>query len=128
MIIDANDPEVRAALLALLSHAGKADRPRSATAFLAAQDLRNLEFAAAVDGAECRGCHASDGVVVAVLPNHLEGVPQPVPAARRIYVTLFQHGGAKHSVYFGAEQAKQLVNRLGEAIAVAERVDTEAGK
>lgn len=113
------DPEVLAALSKLFGAAARngAKRPKRATDYLAMQQgLDCFEYTAAVDGHECTECQGADGLVVAVgKPN------ENVPLSRQILLIAFDHNGAPAGAAFGVEQAKQIVDRLGEAIAIAER-------
>ena len=100
-------------------------RPKSATAWLESRDPDLSLFSKAIDNENACGCGGRDGIVVLVPKSDK-------PKIRgMLVVSAFSHhqGDDATSAFITAEDAKQLVNTLGEAIAVAERelADVAAG-
>lgn len=105
--------------------------PKTASDYLAMQDgMAEFAYRAAVDAADaCVGCGGVDGVVIAVM-GAAEIATKPGQSVRdalraRVLVSAFDHHVPHRAVIaaLDVEAAKQLVNRLGEAIAVAESLD-----
>lgn len=100
------------------------EKPKSATDYLARgawhedpPGERPL-FQAAVDCPVCASCGARDGFIVVVAPWVRGGTT-------RLGIILVKHDKVDVGTSIDVESAKQLVNRLGEAIAVAERAKGE---
>lgn len=93
-----------------------AHRPRSASAWLNEKNADLTVFQRAIDNAlEC-GCGGKDGVIVTVPKSDK-------PTVRgMVMVSSFSHhqGDRTTTAFLTADEAKHLVNALGEAIAVAE--------
>ena len=85
--------------------------------------LDDAVYRATVDSNEpCPGCGGTDGAVIVVFPHGAEGIRPSV--CGRVLVAGFNHDHRQISLAaLDVEAAKQLVNRLGEAIAVAESLD-----
>ena len=100
------------------------DPPLSATDYMERfTDRARTSYRAAVDEASSCGCGGKDGIVIGV-----SDCAEIAPTAHNlITLTVFSHhaGGSTDTAFFDPEAAKQIVNRLGEAIAVAERVARE---
>lgn len=121
-----NDPETLEALATFIKLAAKRarERPRTISDVLARQAKDDFALMVGVDGAACRaGCGGADGVAVLVTERRIDGLESDVPASHRIGIVAFDHDRGVQLASLSAEQAKELVNRLGEAITVAERVD-----
>jgi hypothetical protein len=106
----------------------RTDMPTSATAYLAMQDgMNDFAYRTAVDAADaCPVCGGVDGVTIGVMGN-AEIPTKPGQSIKdelrnKVLVSAFDHHTPGRTVIaaLDVEAAKQLVNRLGEAIAVAE--------
>jgi hypothetical protein len=98
--------------------------PSTASEWLGKRNQDGLSFSAVVENADACACGGKDGVIVGV--THC---PKAAPGAHNlIIVSGFSHhqGNTATTAFLQIEEAKQLVNRLGEAIAAAERVAAEA--
>jgi len=100
------------------------DPPKSALDYMERFTRREVtSYCAAVDEASSCSCGGKDGLVIGV-----SDCAKISPTAHNlITLTVFSHhaGGTTETAFFDHEAAKQIVNRLGEAIAVAERVARE---
>lgn len=96
---------------------------RGAADWFARTDPERRSYGAVVANAAPCDCGGRDGVAVCV-----SRCPTLAPAAHNlvIVVAFSHHAQEATGAFLTTEEAKQLVNRLGEAIAVAERVDREA--
>lgn len=98
--------------------------PRTIGAWVGNQTEDGLAWSGAVDAAACAaGCGGQDGIAISVSEPRVYDTE--IPSTHRILIGTFEHhaGRCTGHVLMSAEQAKALVNRLGEAIAAAERVD-----
>lgn len=97
-------------------------QPRNITEWMARQSDDGDVYGAVVDGAACPcgTCGKADGIAIKVFATH---AGDPMPPTHRIAVCAFDFLKGNIIAAMSAEQAKTLVNRLGEAIAAAERVD-----
>ena len=115
-MIDPQQDRIQAAARELVA-ALRQDAPRTATTALAEQlGVEALAYRAAVDhGHVCPGCGGRDGLIVTVRGDDSE-------VGRCVTLWPFRHRQPRRldPVVFDVEAAKQLVNRLGEAIAAAE--------
>lgn len=83
------------------------------------------KFTAIVEGEAC-DCGGRDGVIVRVV----SGGKVPPRHDGDLLLTNFYHKGTGSQIghaYLGIEAAKQLVNRIGDAITFAERLKAEKG-
>ena len=100
------------------------DPPTSASDWAARfSSPEHTAYHVAVDAeVPCRNCGGRDGVIVSVL-----SCAQVPTIHNKIVITAFNHheGSSVGLATLDIEAAKQIVNRLGEAIAVAERVARE---
>lgn len=113
-------------LLARVLGVVSSERPRTVTEWVATQSMDGFVYQTAVEGAPCLGgCGGAEGFAIGVTDRTCaSGV---LPASHRILIKSFEpHRGTDRSVCMSAEQAKELVNRLGEAIAAAERIDASS--
>lgn len=107
-------------LLRAALHA-KSTRPKTITDWLATQSRRGMAAQFAIDGGSCRGCDARNGIAISVMNPAIDEIEIP-PSHRIVITTRDPHGGLGNAA-MSVEDCKQLVNRLGEAIAAAELVD-----
>lgn len=116
-------PETADMLARLLG--AKKKRARTPNDYLSAQsNQEDYAYAVAIDGSPCpKSCGGMDGAVLVVANNLVDDVA--IPPSHRIMLIAFDHDAGTTATTFSSEQAKQFVNRLGEAIAVAERIDAE---
>lgn len=102
--------------------------PKSPAEYLARGTIDLAVWTATIDGHRCEMHDATDGFILAVAQGEKEmgnGYTYTITPDKRVMVAVFDHDDGAMRVLMSAEQAKELVNKLGTAISIAEQIDAE---